>query len=53
MFALQYVHQPELVRRLVPLVLTVLATSILLHGISATPLMAEYYKRRGKRAEAS
>ncbi|MEN3292043.1 MAG: sodium/hydrogen antiporter [Burkholderiales bacterium] len=53
MFALQYVHQPELVRRLVPLVLTVLATSILLHGISATPLMAEYYKRRGQRAEAS
>jgi NhaP-type Na+/H+ or K+/H+ antiporter len=52
MFALQYVHQTELVQRIVPLVLTVLAISILLHGISATPLMAEYYRRRNKRAKA-
>jgi NhaP-type Na+/H+ or K+/H+ antiporter len=52
MFALQYVRQPDLVQRIVPLVLTVLAMSILLHGISATPLMEEYYKSRNKRAEA-
>jgi NhaP-type Na+/H+ or K+/H+ antiporter len=47
MFALQYQWQADLTQRFVSLVLTVLATSILVHGISATPLMELYYRRRG------
>ncbi|MEN3367590.1 MAG: sodium/hydrogen antiporter, partial [Burkholderiales bacterium] len=46
MFALQYPWRPDLSDRLVPLVLTVLAVSIVVHGLSATPLMEQYYKRR-------
>ncbi|RJG08033.1 sodium:proton antiporter [Noviherbaspirillum cavernae] len=45
-FALQHEWQPDLSQRFIPLVLTVLAMSIVLHGISATPLMDLYYKRR-------
>lgn len=47
MFALQYQLDPALARRLVPLVLTVVAISVMVHGISATPVMERYYKRRG------
>jgi NhaP-type Na+/H+ or K+/H+ antiporter len=49
MYALQYQWQSDLAQRLIPIVLTVLATSIVIHGISATPLMALYYKRAGQR----
>ena len=45
-FALQYGLAPDIVRRIVPLVLTVLATSIMVHGISATPIMERYYRKR-------
>jgi NhaP-type Na+/H+ or K+/H+ antiporter len=45
-FALQYDWHPELAQRLIPLVLTVLAISIVVHGVSATPLMELYYRRR-------
>lgn len=45
-FALQYAWAPEMKERLVSMVLTAVAISILLHGISATPLMARYHKRR-------
>jgi NhaP-type Na+/H+ or K+/H+ antiporter len=51
MFALQYSWQADLVPRFVSLVLTVLAISILVHGISATPLMEQYYKHRDRRSE--
>lgn len=45
-FALQYQLQSELAARLVPLVLTVVAISVMVHGISATPIMDLYYRRR-------
>ena len=40
-----------LVQRLLPLVLTVVAVSIVVHGISATPLMDLYGRRRRKEGE--
>lgn len=45
-FALQYDWPMDMKQRLVSLVLTAVAISILLHGISATPLMEQYHKRR-------
>jgi NhaP-type Na+/H+ or K+/H+ antiporter len=51
MFALQYWRHPDLTERFVSLVLTVVAVSILVHGISATPLMEQYYKHRDRRLE--
>jgi NhaP-type Na+/H+ or K+/H+ antiporter len=51
MFALQYAWQPDLTQRFVPLVLTVLAISVLAHGISATPLMEQYYRHRDRHRE--
>jgi NhaP-type Na+/H+ or K+/H+ antiporter len=36
----------SLAQRLLPLVLTVVAVSIVVHGISATPLMERYARRR-------
>jgi sodium/hydrogen antiporter len=45
-FALQYPWQDDLKQRLVPLVLTVLAVSVLAHGVTATPLMEHYYRLR-------
>jgi NhaP-type Na+/H+ or K+/H+ antiporter len=46
MFALQYEWPMEMKQRLVSLVLTAVAISILVHGVSATPLMDHYHKRR-------
>lgn len=46
MFALQYPLPEELKQRLVPLVLTVVAISVMAHGMSATPVMERYYNRR-------
>lgn len=46
MFALQYPLDVGMMQRIVPLVLTVLAVSIMAHGISATPVMEKYYRRR-------
>jgi sodium/hydrogen antiporter len=45
-FALQYPWQDNLKQRFVPLVLTVVAVSVLVHGVTATPLMERYYRRR-------
>lgn len=45
-FALQYEWPMEMKQRLVSLVLTAVTVSILLHGVSATPLMDHYHKRR-------
>lgn len=47
MYVLQYDWLPELTDRFISLVLTVVATSILVHGITSTPLM-ESYRRRVK-----
>jgi len=49
MFALQFHWQDDLKRRFVPLVLTVVAVSVLVHGITATPLMEAYYRRRRRK----
>lgn len=46
MFVLQYPLDPPMMQTIVPLVLTVLAVSIMAHGISATPLMEKYHRRR-------
>jgi NhaP-type Na+/H+ or K+/H+ antiporter len=48
MFAIVQGLSPALVERLLPLVLTVVAVSIVIHGISATPLMNVY--SRGRRS---
>ena len=45
MFALQYPLPEELKQRLVPLVLTVVAISVMAHGMSATPVMEKYYNQ--------
>ena len=45
-FALQYPWQDDLKQRFVPLVLTVVAVSVLVHGVTATPLMERYYRSR-------
>lgn len=47
-FALQYPWHPDLMHRLTSLVLTIVTASILIHGISSTPLMDFYYRRRGR-----
>lgn len=46
LFALQYRWLPDMTQRFVSLVLTVVAVSVLLHGISSTPLMDSYHRRR-------
>jgi NhaP-type Na+/H+ or K+/H+ antiporter len=46
MYAIQQRLAPELAEYLASLVLTVVAASIIVHGISATPLMEHYYRRK-------
>ena len=50
MFAIDHDLQQSLINRLMPIVLTVVAASIVVHGISATPMMERYErsKRRGR-----
>jgi NhaP-type Na+/H+ or K+/H+ antiporter len=51
-FALQYQWLPQLTQRFTSIVVTVIALSIVVHGISSTPLMDRYYKtRRAQRAK--
>jgi NhaP-type Na+/H+ or K+/H+ antiporter len=45
MFALQYVWLPDMTGQLISIVLTVVAISVVVHGISSTPLMDLYYRR--------
>ncbi|MDB5842379.1 MAG: sodium:proton antiporter, partial [Herminiimonas sp.] len=45
LFALQYHWLPDQNGRIVSLVLTVIALSVVIHGISSTPLMDLYYRR--------
>lgn len=49
-FALQYDWSLAYQKRVVSIVLTAVAMSILVHGISATPLMDHYYERRKRHA---
>lgn len=49
MFAIGEGLAPELAERLTPIALTVLAVSIVVHGVSATPLMQHYEARRSRR----
>ena len=46
MYAVQHGLPAPLAERLTPLILSVVAASIVVHGISATPLMEHYYQRR-------
>lgn len=49
MFALNHGVDPALAERLVALTLAVVVSSIVLHGVSVTPLMAAYEKARSAR----
>jgi NhaP-type Na+/H+ or K+/H+ antiporter len=46
LFAMQYLWSADLAQRLSSIVLTVVAMSVALHGISATPLMDFYARQR-------
>jgi NhaP-type Na+/H+ or K+/H+ antiporter len=48
-FSLQFPWLPDLTHRFISLVGTVVAISIVLHGISSTPLMGLYYQRKRER----
>jgi NhaP-type Na+/H+ or K+/H+ antiporter len=50
MFALQYAVVQQAGHRLASIVVTVIAMSVVIHGISATPLMDWYYRKRGRNA---
>jgi NhaP-type Na+/H+ or K+/H+ antiporter len=47
-YALNHGVPEALARQLVPLVLTVVAVSIVVHGISVTPLMRRYQRRNSE-----
>jgi NhaP-type Na+/H+ or K+/H+ antiporter len=49
MFALQYDWLPQFSDRLISLVLTVVAISVVVHGVSSTPLMEFYRRKSGSR----
>jgi NhaP-type Na+/H+ or K+/H+ antiporter len=49
LYAMQFPWIPDRAASLEPIVLTVIASSILVHGISATPLMNLYRRRKRKR----
>jgi NhaP-type Na+/H+ or K+/H+ antiporter len=50
MFALQYQWLPHLTQRFASIVVTVIAISVVVHGISSTPLMGLYYRNKVRRA---
>lgn len=52
MFALQFHALGEESERFAAIVLTVIAMSVVMHGISSTPLMNWYYKRQGRRQKS-
>ena len=49
MFAIDHDLQRAFIDRLMPIVLTVVAASIVVHGISATPIMERYEQRKKQR----
>lgn len=52
MYVLQYDWPLEQKQLLVSLVLTTVTISVLVHGISATPLMDQYHSRKNRKEEA-
>lgn len=46
MYAIESGLHPHMAEKLLPVVLTVIATSIVVHGISGTPLMVRYARRQ-------
>jgi NhaP-type Na+/H+ or K+/H+ antiporter len=50
MYAVNHGLSPEISRKLTALTLTVVAASVLLHGISVTPMMSRYEKRQRERS---
>jgi NhaP-type Na+/H+ or K+/H+ antiporter len=52
-FAVNHGLPPAISGRLIPIVLTVIASSAVLHGISVTPLMRRYQRRGGSGADES
>lgn len=48
MYAIEHGVPPELAQQLTTIVLTMIAISIVIHGISVTPLMNVYARRRGE-----
>jgi len=51
MYAVNHGLPRELAEQLIAIVLPVIAASILVHGISATPLMARYSRARLRRSQ--
>ncbi|MEO6823198.1 MAG: cation:proton antiporter [Nitrosospira sp.] len=52
-YAINHGLDPVLAEQLVAITLIVVSTSIVVHGISVTPLMSRYARRREKRANTS
>jgi NhaP-type Na+/H+ or K+/H+ antiporter len=52
MYAIDHGIQPALAQQLLSLTAAVVVTSIVVHGISVTPLMAWYEKRRSQRRKS-
>ena len=53
LFVARYEFEHRVAEQLLSCVFTVIAASIVLHGVSATPLMDLYQKRRGRRRAAA
>jgi NhaP-type Na+/H+ or K+/H+ antiporter len=53
MFAIDHDLQQNLIDSLTPIVLTVVAASIVVHGISATPMMAYYERSKRRRRDTA
>ena len=53
MYAINHGLEPVLAEQLIAITLIVVSTSIVVRGISVTPLMRRYARRQEKRASAS
>jgi NhaP-type Na+/H+ or K+/H+ antiporter len=53
MYAINHGLEAVLAEQLIAITLIVVSTSIVVHGISVTPLMRRYARRQEKRASAS
>lgn len=51
-YAIEHRPTPE-IKALAPLALAVLTASVFVHGVSATPLMKQYQRRRARRVAHS
>ena len=50
MYAINHGLPPDMVTEIIAITLTVVAVSIVLHGISVTPLMSLYAQRKARRS---